>query len=86
MTSTTNNALFYIYNLNTKSIEKEIVGTIDNVYRLSDYSVDDNKIFLDGVECGEQCGNKETGYPRAQFEITYSNGIFSNPKLIEKYK
>ena len=82
-TSSTSSAIIDIYNLQSNSI----IATYGNLegYKIKKYTIADNKIILDGTECGMECGNEYYGYPRARFEIEYSNNTFSKPKLIEKF-
>lgn len=54
-------------------------------YWVDSYKTENNKIIITGRECGLQCANTESGYPRATFEIEYNNNSFSSPKLVEKF-
>ena len=80
----TSGSLFTIYSLeNNSSIIKLEPNTL-NGYWVTSYTTNNNKITINGKECGAQCGMETTGYPNATFEIKYNNNSFTYPKLIER--
>lgn len=80
----TSGSLFTIYNLeNNSSIMKLEPNTL-NGYWVTSYTTNNNKITINGKECGTQCGTETTEYPNATFEIECNNNSFTYPYLIEK--
>ena len=73
-----------IYNTTNNKIVLKINSENLEGYLIENYVTAENIITINGKECGEQCGNKKTEYPRAIFEIEYANNSFSSPKLVEK--
>ena len=80
----TSSKVFIIYNTSSNIMTMKLAPNSLEGYWVDSYKTSGNKITINGKECGEQCGNKSTGYIKATFEIEYSNGYFSTPKLIEK--
>lgn len=73
----------YIYNT-INSIMKKISTDELKGYWPKSYTTTDNKIIIDGVGCGAQCGYSESDYNKtATFEIIYLNGSFSLPMLVD---
>lgn len=87
MSSTTSGPIFTIYSVNSNSTILKF-NTLDNLegYFIKSYSTNNNIITLNAEGCGAQCGEKgiENAGVKATFEIEYSNGSFSQPKLISK--
>ena len=73
--------IFKIDGDNVETVYKE--GIIEN-YRIKSYILDENKLLIEGTECGEQCGVESTEYASASFEMEYTNGKFTDPKLVNK--
>lgn len=84
MSYTTSSSLLSIYNEEGVSIMRLSTDTLDG-YFVDSYKTNNNKIIIEGRECGLQCGNEESDYPTATFEIEYANNSFSNPKLVQKH-
>lgn len=80
----TSGTQFAIYSLSNNSIIMNLTPETLEGYWAKSYTINNNKIVIDGKECGLQCSNEESGYPKATFEIEYSNNSFSTPKLVEK--
>ena len=80
----TSGTLFTIYSLSSNQIIVKLAPNSLEGYWVSSYKTNNNKITIEGKECGEQCGNISTGYKNATFEIEYSNNTFSVPKLVSK--
>lgn len=80
----TSGKLLTIYSLSSNSVVMKLEPNNLSGYWVASYTTNNNIIIINGKECGEQCGNKSTGYSRATFEIEYSNNTFSSPKLVDK--
>lgn len=87
MSSTTSGPIFTIYNVDSNSTILKF-NTLNNLegYFIKSYSTNGNVITLNAEGCGAQCGEKgiENAGVKATFEIEYSNGSFSEPKLVSK--
>ena len=81
----TSSSLLTIYN-STNETSKSYSSYNLSGYKVDSYYTKDNKIIINGKECGAQCGNPDTEYKNAIFEIEYINNTFTEPKLIEKTK
>lgn len=72
----------YIYNTSNGSMTKLYPGNLEGYWPKS-YTTNNNEIIINGVGCGEQCGYSESEYnKKATFKMTYTNGSFSSPKLV----
>lgn len=80
----TSQKLLTIYSLSSEEVLMKLDSSNLQGYKVQSYTTDGNKISIIGKECGEQCGNKSTGYPNATFEIEYSNNSFDAPKLTSR--
>lgn len=78
----TSGSWLYIYNITNDSIIMKLEPETLNGYWVNSYKTENNKLIIDGRECGEQCGIESTGKEIAEFEVEYLNGNFSTPKLI----
>lgn len=85
LSSNTSGTLLTIYSLSSDSAIMKLQPETLEGYWAKSYSINNNKILIEGKECGMQCGNNETGYSKATFEIEYSNKTFSNPKLVDRF-
>ena len=84
MSSTTSGSILTIYNVDSNSAILKFDTSNDlEGYFIKSYKTNNNVITLNAESCGAQCG-KENTEEKATFEIEYSNGSFSNPKLISK--
>lgn len=81
----TSNRKLTIYNTTNESSKDYTTNNLSG-YKVDSYYTKDNKIIINGKECGAQCGNPDTEYKKAIFEIEYLNNAFTEPKLIEKTK
>lgn len=81
----TSNKKITIYNTTNESSKDYTTNNLSG-YKVDSYYTKDNKIIINGKECGAQCGNPDTEYKKAIFEIEYLNNAFTEPKLIEKTK
>lgn len=78
----TSGTLLSIYSLANNSTIMKLGPESLGGYKVISYYTDNNKIIINGEECGEQCGTGTTGYTKATFEIEYLNNNFSSPKLV----
>lgn len=85
LSGTTSSSAFTIYSLSTNDTIMRLYPDTLEGYWVDSYKTNNNKIIITGRECGLQCANTESGYPRATFEIEYNNNSFSSPKLVEKF-
>ncbi len=84
MSSTTSGTILTIYNVDSNSAILKFDTSNDlEGYFIKSYKTNNNIITLNTEGCGAQCG-KENTEEKATFEIEYSNGTFSKPKLISK--
>ena len=83
LSSNTSGSLLSIYNTETDSVEsydpKNLFG-----YGVGSYYVEDNKIVIMGRNQAQQYGMADTGYKNAEIEIAFSNGAFSEPKIVKE--
>ncbi len=80
----TSGMLLTIYNVATNSAVMKLVPNTLNGYWAKSYTTNNSIITVNGQECGDQCGTGTTGYKYATFEIEYSDGTFTTPKLISR--
>ncbi len=72
-----------IYSLASKSMVVKLTPEKLEGYWPESYTLDGSDIMISGSGCGEQCGYDESSYKKeATFKMSYSNGVFSSPKIV----
>lgn len=83
LSSNTSGSLLSIYNVESGAVKsydpKNLFG-----YGVSSYYVEDNKIVIIGRNQAQQYGMTDPGYIKAEIEIAFIDGAFSDPKIVKE--